>query len=247
MVKFLILLFASPAYAFTLAEVGFEGGWSGGTVTFYYNSANCPASVSAALDKAIDLWNSVPTSGLKVKRGGASTATPAALVGGTATGGVPIIVCDPAFETTSPGINGDFVGGYGFFNPTGGKITYGGLVLNVQSGKNNSITRYTATSLSILMAHEIGHVLGLGHSEYQPSLMYYDIGSKQNLVLAQDDIDGITYLYPRDEFKDGVYGCGTITSTQLPPYTGAAALILLLTPLVLLAFLRRRATLNFGT
>lgn len=238
MVNLFLLLLGSPAFAFTLASAGFDGGWSGDTVSFYYNSTNCPAGVSAAIDKAMDLWATVPTSKLKLKRAGSSTATPAQLVGGSA-GQVPVIVCDPAFETNASGVNGDFVGGYGFFNHAGGKITYGGLVLNVQSGKNANVNNFNATDLAILMAHEMGHVLGLGHSEYHPALMYYDISSKENLALSQDDMDGISYLYPRDELKNGMYGCGRI-QTPPPPSTRTAALALLLMPLATLLALRRK-------
>jgi len=245
MVKILFgFLFAVQAHAFTLSEVGFDGGWPGKTVAFYYNSSNCPASVPAALNKAIDLWNSVPSSYLKLKLAGTATTTPAELVGNTATT-VPVIVCDPNFQTTSGGADPDSVGGFGFFNQSGGKIVYGGLVLNVQSGKRNNINNYTATSLAILMAHEMGHVLGLGHSEFQPALMYYDIGSKKNLTLSQDDIDGMTYLYPRNELEDGLYGCGR--ASALPPATGAAALICLLIPLCWLVLLRRRTAARHAT
>jgi hypothetical protein len=242
MVKLLLFFAASPAFAFTLGQTGFDGGWSGKTVSFYYNSANCPASVPAAIDKAMDLWSKIPTSNLKLKLAGASTITPTQLLSGTASP-VPVIVCDPSFESNS-GASADFVGGYGFFTHAGSKINYGGLVLNVQAGKNANINNFDATSLAVLLAHEIGHVLGLGHSEYHPALMYYDISSKTELSLAQDDMDGITYLYPRDEFKDGLYGCGRVSA--LPPSSGAAAFLLWLIPLAMLAFLRRRAAAGYA-
>lgn len=233
----LFAMFTSQIQAFTLAQAGFDGGWGGKTLAFSFNATGCPAGVSNAMSKAFELWSNIPTSNLKLKLSGPSAVTPTQLRGGTATG-VPVIVCDPAFETNAPGVNGDFVGGYGFFSHAGGKIVYGGIVLNVQAGKNGNIANFDATSLAVLMAHEMGHVLGLGHSEYNPSLMYYDISSKEALTLSQDDIDGMTYLYPRDEFKDGLYGCGKISA--LPPASGAAALICILIPFLMLAYLRKR-------
>lgn len=49
-----------------------------------------------------------------------------------------------------------------------------------------------------VMAHELGHAIGLGHSEYTHNLMYYSIGGKTQQWLGQDDIDGVSYLYPQD-------------------------------------------------
>ena len=43
--------------------------------------------------------------------------------------------------------------------------------------------------------HENGHVVGLGHSEYNTAIMYPSYQGP-NRVLQQDDIDGITFLYP---------------------------------------------------
>ena len=41
--------------------------------------------------------------------------------------------------------------------------------------------------------------------------MYYDATSKANLSLSQDDVDGISYLYPRKELSgDKLFGCGTL-------------------------------------
>ena len=46
----------------------------------------------------------------------------------------------------------------------------------------------------IVVAHELGHTLSLGHSEVKDALMWYQYTSKQKLT--QDDRDGITELYP---------------------------------------------------
>lgn len=50
--------------------------------------------------------------------------------------------------------------------------------------------------------------------------MYYSTGSKSSLRLAQDDMDGIAYLYPRNEPGDGVWGCGTISLPSPPSGSG---------------------------
>ena len=44
--------------------------------------------------------------------------------------------------------------------------------------------------------HEIGHALGLDHSNYIDAVMYpFYTGFKDNLQLNEDDINGIHYLY----------------------------------------------------
>jgi hypothetical protein len=67
------------------------------------------------------------------------------------------------------------------------------------------------SEIKAVIAHEIGHAFGLGHSEYKHNLMYYSVGGKTQKWLGIDDIDGATYLYPHDAEMAGLLGsCGTI-------------------------------------
>ncbi|MFG1486784.1 matrixin family metalloprotease [Halobacteriovorax sp. RZ-1] len=73
-------------------------------------------------------------------------------------------------------------------------------------------TRYndqTRAQKIALFAHEIGHAFGLGHSSKESSLMYF-----RNLTgretIGQDDWDGATYLYPKEQIPM----CGSIAPVK---------------------------------
>lgn len=84
------------------------------------------------------------------------------------------------------------------------------LILNANNSRLND---FSSEELEAVIAHEIGHAIGLGHSEYKHNLMYYSVGGKNQSWLGLDDIDGVSYLYPHDSEVLGLFGsCGTIQS-----------------------------------
>ena len=211
----LLILFSSSGRAFTLNSSSDSGlqGWSNHTVRFQVNYTNCPSNVDSLIDTSMAVWNGVATSDLVVQRGSASTSTFAQLNGHSASD-APVILCDTSFAADTGADPSDIPGITFMSNPTaGGNVSYAYLVLNVQSGASANINSFSQAIVTIVMAHEIGHALGLGHSPDANALMYYNASAKTTLGLAQDDIDGITYLYPRNELNGNQFlGCGLVAS-----------------------------------
>ncbi|MBI4925494.1 MAG: matrixin family metalloprotease [Bdellovibrio sp.] len=211
--KCLLLCFSiCGSYAFTLATgSSSQTGWDTKTLTFRLNTSGCPmseASLNAALDRAIELWNRVPTSGLKLERGTPTTASLDQAISYGSTDS-PEIHCDPSFSTHFAGANPDRVLAVTLPATLNNAMAYAAIILNAEDGKQGNIQNKSETLLTIILAHEMGHALGLGHTSDSTALMYYSASAKTDLALSQDDIDGITYLYPRNEIgSNKIFGCG---------------------------------------
>ena len=212
---------ASSGFAFTLNQGGNSSitntGWQTGTVTFDIDVScnNYRTTVESAINAAAGLWGTVPSSSLNIALGQTVTLSKAitTYVGAAATEyapvGNPIVYCDAAFSTTSPSLDKDSIPGFA----TGSNLTSDGriqgalLVLNVESGAKANITTLDETLVHVILTHEIGHCLGFGHSADTNAMMYYATGAGRQMVLAKDDIDAVTYLYPRKDLSSKGFGC----------------------------------------
>lgn len=238
MKKLILILLSIPlaAGAFTLnssTNSDLEG-WDGGDVQLLVNTANCPAGIDVPgiIAEAADVWNNVPTSSIKVSYGGSTTSTTFS--------SPPTVYCEPNFQAVTGGSQNS-VPGAGAVQSPGGRISSGLLYLNASAGSAN-IANYDRTTLVMILAHEIGHILGLGHSESMNALMYYSGSAKTTLRLSQDDIDGISYLYPANELGgDKIAGCGLVQNLNPPTGGGTTGLVLLALVPLLAGFVVREA------
>ena len=224
------MILSCPVFSWTILSQGLRG-WDTKALTVHVNSTDCPipeAEVLAAVDAAIVLWNSVSSSSLTLSRSSvASTTTAAQFLAGTATD-VPLIVCDTAFGTSNPGVDVDGVPAAtrtGVTNP----LNYAAILLNAEPGAGANIDELSNELLYLTLAHELGHALGLGHSSQASALMYYSISGKTVAFLSEDDRQGLTYLYPRNEFQGGAFGCASVhrDGSPLEPIKGLAMTIVL--------------------
>ena len=202
-------------------------GWSTETLTFLVNPTDCGITeeeLTGAIDRALAIWNDVPTSRIKLVRGGTVTTTATQAYAGSAGAGPasPVIICDTDLSNTIQ-TDTSQIPAVASPDATDATIDYGFVLLNAESGKSANIAKLPDGILEIILAHEIGHVLGLGHTSDKNSLMYFNATYKRSLRLSQDDMDGLTYLYPREETGAGkAFGCASTAITGAGPSSGGS-------------------------
>ena len=117
-----------------------------------------------------------------------------------------------------------------------GHLVAAALILNVQEGAAANINTFDSQLTVDVITHEIGHVLGLGHSADSNALMYFDASARKTPTLAQDDVDGITYLYTRDELgPDQMFGgCAVIGASSSKTFSPWLIVLTMLVPLIVI-------------
>jgi len=168
-------------------------GWASKTVRWRYNDANRPAAASAtsaafltSMRAAMDKWSAVcavtfvydgeTTNGASLANGGTRDAVNA-VTWGTLDGGVASLTYVGASSSTSG-------------TPT---LDEADMVISVDTG---------ATGLDAILVHEVGHMLGLKHSNVENAVMSGpntlpdpSTSYSQLTALAADDIAGCRSLY----------------------------------------------------
>lgn len=82
--------------------------------------------------------------------------------------------------------------------------TIKGSVILINDSASSTFSNLSRDEVINVLAHEIGHALGIGHSEKDEALMYYSNSDKIS-KLSQDDIDALVYLYGND-ITEGCFG-----------------------------------------
>ena len=253
-----IFFMLNPAWGFTLNN----------TVAAYFPGNDIPVNVAAhtctnlgvsnqdlleMVDEAVNnYWNKAPNSRLRLRKGsltsvaaafqtepgctsnnGSCTPNPNLIV----TGGI-LISCN--IDTGTPANFSAGVMAVTIPNNIQGRNINGSLIL-LNDKLDNSFKSKSHDEQVAILAHEIGHGIGLGHSPVEDSLMYYaSIPTRRSL--GWDDLDGLAYLYPTGQ---PFTGCGSLSTNHDEQNSsggpGAFLATLALGMVLALVFTKRRA------
>jgi hypothetical protein len=106
-----------------------------------------------------------------------------------------------------------------------GHVLEGDILFNPQTSfSTDEVTPSNRIDLQTVTTHEIGHLLGLDHSNILSSTMFPSVvaGARHLRVTRQDDRIGISTIYPTATFSSttGTLG-GTVRTTANAPVFGA--------------------------
>lgn len=201
---------------------------SGQPVTYFVDSVGDDAlgfaNSRAAFDAGLDAWTNVTTSSLVLQDGG--TTAPGLF---DQCGINRVVFNDPNQEISDP-VNCSGVlamGGYCASYTT--KVINNTTFVQIATGKltfNNGwggCALWTLCNLSEVMAHELGHTIGLGHSSDSSATMYaYAHFDGRCASLRSDDMAGVSFVYPQSGQKPATPTATPVrtpTSTPLPTHT----------------------------
>ncbi len=208
----LFLTLAFEASAFTLLSANPPVYKNSNEIIIDVTSDGCSsAGISAerllelVMKGAEEYWNSVETANIEFKEGsvtaisGAGKDQGALLSDAQSLGDHHVLVgC-----TSNVPANAAAIGGSG---QTSSGVTNGAVAI-----KDVAVYFRDDDIPSAILAHELGHVLGLGHSRLGLALMDSSGGAIGLNKLTQDDRDGATYLYGYEASPGGCFkSLGTI-------------------------------------
>jgi hypothetical protein len=205
---FLMLILPLSAQAFTLNN-NFEAAFEDHDVkvsidentTCLYTGLTIDELSSLVKPAVRDFWNTVPTSSLHLEDAGTSRATDNMIEDAGASLIPPVNGIIIACNDSASNFEGKNILAVTVPNNFEGKKIKGAVIL-INDTQDSGFKKLSRKDKISVIAHEIGHAIGLGHSEDNAALMYYRT-VKQRKKLGQDDIDGVSYLYPVH-----VDGCG---------------------------------------
>lgn len=217
-----LFLFLLPiqVFAFTL-NPNTGRGFSNNEIDLYIANTDCSGAgftteryVTLIKDTVTKYWNSVPTSSLLLDvKGIRSGIDIAGDDHDAALAKVPANTILAGCNASADDFDDPSILGSAQMSCTGSTCR---AVLILNAHPNSDLPNRSDKVIEAIIAHEIGHAFGLGHSEFKHNLMYFSISGKFQKWLGEDDVDGVTYLYPHDPELEilgisALGSCGTLT------------------------------------
>ncbi|HUP22866.1 MAG TPA: Calx-beta domain-containing protein, partial [Thermoanaerobaculia bacterium] len=178
----------------------------GGHVTFFADRTGIhgtTADVFGMVSRALQAWSSVEGAKVNLRYGGATTLSKPFAVSDRLNG---ILWNDPygevsgTFDCASGGVLAlggvrRAAGSKSFANGSAAEVIEADIVVN--DGAACFFERNNGLDGEEVLAHELGHTLGFGHSKDRAALMHASAkGDGRGGQLGVDDIKGLFYLYP---------------------------------------------------
>jgi len=189
---------ASRASSWTLEDPSFPFRWDGcEAIPYRVNLAGTPRRNLRVLRAALD--QIAAATGFRFRYAGTTSEVPFRS-GRSALDQVPDDALYVAWTTASvvPRLAGNVIGlggpGTSYSRiGTQWRVESGGVVIDKSAHLETAIGKRGAT-LEALLLHELGHVMGLGHSESRANVMYEGLGSWSRPRLGPGDLAGLRDL-----------------------------------------------------
>lgn len=220
------LLLSFSAEAFVLYSPTYRLSHPDDTVVYVSSDSNCTHFSNEALGEKVQVaidryWNTVTQSRLKLRYGGISS--------------LPMDVAAPSGAIVV-GCGSSSGGGHASLSESSGSA-----IVTINSGVSYSANG--REGIIRIIAHELGHGIGLHHSDDPRSIMTYRTDRSWSLspaFLSQDDKDGVIYLYPNEKELGGLVGACSSIDLQGPPPPPSGPWTILLLSLTLIVGLKAR-------
>lgn len=205
---FALLIFSQSTHAFVLMYPKYELN-DPTSAKVKVSAEGCTANgipdsdIVEGIKWAIEFWNDVPESRLKLSYGGKSSAT----------------LTDPRIPKNEIIVGCGNLPSLNLLGAT--EHDRGNGSARVTMNEDVYTGSYNKTSFIGTMTHEIGHGIGLYHSKDPASVMTYSDHDwvDRPKYISQDDIDGVVYLYPNESQLGGFLGsCSSFSSEKTPTF-----------------------------
>lgn len=202
-------------------------------VQVYENVTNAPPGAATAIPQAIQAWNSVPGLSFRYEFGGATGAQ------GSVRDGINTISFDDPGHEIDPPVNCSGVFGLSrVFTSGESRLVAGTSYRRIIEGDtvfadgwNGCPVYANPTYWAEVITHELGHVLGLGHSTDPAATMYAVAHNDgRGASLKPDDIAGVQTLYPSSVTGNVTTCTASLSVTASSVGIGASTLIINVTP-----------------